>query len=178
MATEGRQFGLALVLLTASALALYPSMALDKPDKGSAVVSIKANGQAFQNAKGKPSSTFSSAYLTLYGSVQAKGNGQLKLDDLGGSLQVGLANYTTTSGEGEVNKKGKIEINAKTSDASEKLILHGSTQGDTVVFDPKESKLSSLYFLSLKGQAIVTLPATGTSTTESGHHKRATVTVT
>lgn len=166
--TQKRQFGLALVLMTASVLALYPSMTLEKP-QGSAVVSIKASGQAFQNAKGKPSSIFSSATMTLYGSVQANGKGELKLDDLAGSLQIGLANYTVTRGEGEVNKKGKIEINAKTSDTSKKLelILHGNTDGDTVVFNLKESKLSLLHFLSLKGQAIVTMPPTGTSTTES-----------
>jgi hypothetical protein len=167
MTTPKRQFGLALVLMTASVLALYPSMTLEKP-QGSAVVSIKGSGQAFQNAKGKPSSAFSSAAMTLYGSVQANGRAELKLDDLAGSLQIGLAYYTVTSGKGEVNKKGKIEINARTSDASKKLelILHGNTDGDTVIFNLKESKLSSLYFLSLKGQAIVTMPPS-TSTTES-----------
>jgi hypothetical protein len=144
-------------------------MTLEKPQQGSAVVSIKADGQAFPNGKNKPSSAFSSATLTLYGSVHLEGNGGLKLDDLAGSLQIGISNYTIASGDGEVNKKGKIEINAKTSDAGKKLelILHGSTEGDSVVFDRKESKLSSLYFLSLKGQAIVTMPTTSTSSTES-----------
>jgi hypothetical protein len=182
MTTKKRQFGLAVVLLTASVLALYPSMTLEKPQEGSAVVSIKADGQAFPNGKNKPSSAFSSATLTLYGSVQMKGDGALKLDDLAGSLQIGISNYTIASGEGEVNKKGKIQINAKTSDAGKKLelILHGSTQGDTIVFDRKESKLSSLYFLSLKGQAIVTMPTTSTSTTESDddNDENTTVTVT
>lgn len=181
MTTQKRQFGIALVLLTASVLALYPTMTLEKPQHGSVVVSIKANGQAFPNAKNKPSSTFSSATLTLYGSVEAKGNGELKLDDLAGSLQIGLANYTITSGSGEVNKKGKIEINAKTSDAGKKLelILHGDSKGDNVTFNSKESKLSSLYFLSLKGQAIVTMPPTSTSTTRSHNddeHRTVTVT--
>ena len=186
MTTQKRKYGLALVLLTASVLALYPTMSLEKSQNGSAVVSIKADGKAFQNQKGKASSTFSSAALTLYGSVAAKGNGGLELDDLAGSLQIGIANYTITSGSGEVNKKGMIEINAKTSDAGKKLELklHGSTQGDNVTFDSKESKLASLYFLSLKGQAIVTMPTTSTSTTWSeddhDHHgnKTATVTVT
>jgi len=186
MTTHKRQYGLALVLLTASVLALYPTMTLEKSQNGSAVVSIKADGKAFQTQKGKTSSTFSSAALTLYGSVAPKGNGGLELDDLAGSLQIGIANYTITSGSGEVNKKGMIEINAKTSDAGKKLELklHGSTQGDNVTFDSKESKLASLYFLSLKGQAIVTMPTTSTSTTWSeddhDHHgnKTATVTVT
>ena len=184
MTTKKRQFGLALVLLTASVLALYPSMTLEKPQQGSAVVSIKADGQAFPIGKGKnnPSSAFSSATLTLYGSVGLEGDGKLKLDDLAGSLQIGLSNYTITSGKGEANKKGKIEINAKTSDAGKnlELILHGSTDGDAIVFDRKESKLSSLYFLSLKGQAIVTMPTTSTSSTESDDddERPATVTVT
>ena len=169
MTTHKRQYGLALVLLTASVLALYPTMTLEKSQNGSAVVSIKADGKAFQNQKGKASGTFSSAALTLYGSVAPKGNGGLELDDLAGSLQIGIANYTITSGSGEVNKKGTIEINAKTSDAGKKLELklHGSTQGDSVTFDAKESKLASLYFLSLNGQAIVTMPTTTTSMTES-----------
>ena len=169
MTTQKRRFGIALVLLTASILALYPTMTLEKPQLGNASISIKADGQAFPNAKGKPGNTFSSTTLTLTGSVQTKGNGELKLNDLAGSLQIGLAAYTITHGEGEVNKKGKIEINAKTSDADKKLelILHGNTQDDTVAFDSKESKLSSLYFLSLKGQVAVTMPTTSTATTES-----------
>jgi hypothetical protein len=184
MTTQKRQYGLALVLLTASVCALYPTMTLEKSQNGSAVVSIKADGKAFQNQKGKASSTFSSAALTLYGSVAVKGNGGLELDDLAGSLQIGVANYTITSGSGEVNKKGTIEINAKTSDASKKLELklHGSNQGDSVTFDSKESKLSSLYFLSLTGKAIVTMPTTSTSMTESDdendHHTNKTGTVT
>jgi hypothetical protein len=169
MTTQKPKFGLALMLLSASVLALYPTITLEKPQQGSALVSVKADGKAFQNQKGKASSTFSSATLTLYGSVRLKGDGALELDDLAGSLQIGLANYTITSGSGEVNKKGTIEINAKTSDASKKLELklHGSNQGDSVTFDSKESKLSSLYFLSLTGKAIVTMPTTSTSTTWS-----------
>ena len=189
MKTHKRQYGLALMLLSASVLSLYPTMTLERPQTGSAVVSIKADGKAYQNQKGKATSTFSSATLTLYGSVLLKASGALELNDLAGSLQIGLSNYTITSGKGEVNKKGSIEINAKTSDAGKKLELklHGSTQGDSVTFDSKESKLSSLYFLALKGQAIVTMPTTtSTSTTWSeddhDHHhygnQTATVTVT
>jgi hypothetical protein len=183
MTTQKPRFGLALMLLSASVLALYPTMTLEKSQSGSAVVSIKADGKAFQNQKGKASNTFSSANLTLYGSVAAKGNGGLELDNLAGSLQIGIANYTITSGSGEVNKKGTIEINAKTSDAGKKLELklHGSNQGDSVTFDSKESKLSSLYFLSLTGKAIVTMPTTTASTTwseddhdDNGHHENRT----
>jgi len=161
-----------MMLLTASVLSLYPTMTLEKPQYGSGVVSIKASGQAITNGngKGKTNGAISDATLTLYGSVEAEGNGQLKLGDLGGSLQIGTANYTIASGSGEVNSKGTIEINAKTSDASKKLelVLHGDSKGTNVTFNSKESKLSSLYFLSLKGQAIVSMPPT-TSTTSTKH---------
>ena len=172
------------MLLSASVLALYPTITLEKPQRGSALVSVKADGKAFQNRKGKASSTFSSATLTLYGSIQLKGDGALELDDLAGSLQIGLANYTITSGKGEVNKKGTIEINAKTSDAGKtlELKLHGSNQSDSVTFDSRESKLSSLYFLSLTGKAIVTMPTRSLGTTWSdddhNHHANNTGTVT
>lgn len=164
-------------------LALYPTMTLEKPQQGTATVSIKVNGQAFPIGKNKLANTFSSAALTLTGSVQSKGNGELKLEDLAGSLQIGLGNYAITSGKGEVNKKGKIEVNAKTSDANKKLelVLNGNTQGDTVVFNSKESKLSSLYFLSLNGQITVAMPTTSTSTTSSNDDhddENTTVTVT
>jgi hypothetical protein len=139
-------------------------MSLKKPQQDSAVVSIKADGQAFPKAKNKPSSAFSSTTLTLCGSVQMKRRGGLKLDDLAGSLQIGLSNYVITSGAGEVKQKGKIKINAETSGANKKLdlILRGNTQGDIVAFTRKDSKLSSLYFLSLKGEANVAMPATST----------------
>ena len=174
MTTQKRQFGLAPMLLSASVLALYPTITLEKPQRGSALVSVKADGKAFQNQKGKASSTFSSATLTLYGSIQLKGDGALRLDDLAGSLQIGLANYTITSGKGEVNKKGTIEINAETSDAGKalELKLHGRNQGDSVSFDSKESKLSLLHFLSLTGKAIVTMPTTSISTTWSDNDHR------
>jgi hypothetical protein len=171
MTMQRRQFGLPLVLLTSSAHALYPSMTLEKSKQRYAVVSIKADGQAFHfgKCKNKPGNAFSSTTLIMYGSVHLGGNGALKLDDLVGCLQIGLSDYAITSGSGEANKKGKIEINAKTTDAGKalELILHGSTDGDAVVFDRKESRLSSLYLLSLKGQAVITMPTTSTSSTEN-----------
>jgi len=159
LTTQIRQFELPLVLLTASVPKLYPSMSLRKPQQDLAVVSIKADGRALPNAKNKPANSFSTTTLTLYGSVQMKRDGRLKLDDLAGSLQIGLANYTITSGTGEVNKKGKIEISAKTADSNRtlELILRGNTQGDTVAFNHKKSRLSSLYFLSLGGEATVAM---------------------
>ena len=164
---QKRQFALPLVLLTASVRALYPSMALERSQQRYAVVSIKADGQAFHicKSRNKPGTIFSSTTLTLCGSVYLGGNGALKLDDLVGCLQIGPSNYTIMSGRDEANKKGKIEINAKTTDAGKalELILRGSTDGDAVVFDRKESRLSSLYLLSLKGQAVITMPTTSSS---------------
>ena len=171
MNTQKRQFGLALMLLTSSVLALYPTLTLEKPHHGSAVISIKAGGQASPDAKAKPSSALPRSALTLYGTVEAEGNGALRLDNLAGSLQIGITYYTITSGKGEVDKKGKIEINAKTTSDSNKkleLILHGDSKGKNVAFNSKESKLSSLYSLSLKGQATVTMPpTTNTSSTRT-----------
>ena len=170
--------------MTASVLALYPTMTLETPQQKSAVVSIKANGQAFANVKGKPSGNFSAAALTLYGSVRSDCIGGLEMGDFAGSLQIGLANYTVTNGEGGFNKKNNIDINAKASTAGKKLelILHGTTQNNTVVFDSKRSTLFPLYFLSLKGTANVTLPNMSTCTIkrENDHfpHNNATVTVT
>ena len=182
MTTERRQFGLPLVLLTASVRALYPSMALEKSQQRYAVLSIKADGQAFHigKSRNKPSTIFSSTTLALCGSVYLGGNGALKLDDLVGSLQIGVSNYTITSGSGKANKKGKIEINAKTTDAGKalELILYGSTDGDAVVFGRKESRLSSLYFLSLKGQAVITMPTCTSSTESDDGEQQATMTVT
>lgn len=154
--------------MTALMPAMYPSTTIGRSEERSALVSIKAGGKAFSDSKGKASRTFSCAALTLYGSVQLKGGGALGLDDLAGSLQIGLGNYTIAHGEGEVNKKGKIQINALTSDAGKELelILHGSTRGDNVVFDSKKSKLFPLHFLSLKGTAIVTIPSRCTITTK------------
>jgi hypothetical protein len=183
MTAKKRKFGLALMLLTASVLALYPTMSLEKPQQqnGFAVVSIKASGQAFANNKVKSSTVPSNAALTLYGSVEAQSRGELKINDLGGSLQIGTANYTVASGSGVVKKKNTIEINAKTSDATKtlELILHGESKGNNVTFNSKESKLSSLYFLSLKGQAIVTMPpTTNSSATQNSNHETTTLTVT
>ena len=175
------------MLLTASVLALYPTMTLEKTQNGSAVVSIKADGKAFQNQKGKASSTFSSAALTLYGSVAAKGNGGLELDDLAGSLQIGIANYTITSGSGEVNKKGTIEINAKTSDAGKNAGTQTTRQHSRRQCNlRRQGKQTLLTVLPLpQGQAIVTMPTTSTSMTESDdehdhnhHYGDNTVTVT
>ncbi len=158
-------------------LAVYPTMTLEKPQQTPATILINADGQAFSNGKGKPSTAGSSATLTLSGAVHTKGNGAFKLEALTGSLQVGSVSHAIVGGKGEINKNDKIEINAKTSDGARKLelVLHGHIQGDMVVFNRPESKLSPFYFLSLTGQLSFSTDTTTTSTTASGN---GTVTVT
>jgi hypothetical protein len=172
---------LPLLLLAASVLAVYPAMTLEKPQQASGAVTLDADGQAFINNNGKPKNTNKalSATLTLSGSVRTEGNEELKLEGLSGTLSIGSTNYTITGGKGEVSKKGKVEINAKTGDANRKLelVLHGSIQGKNVLFNSPESKLSSLYFLSLKGEAAVIIGPTSTTATSDGG-KTATVTAT
>jgi len=181
MTARKRQSALVLMLLAASMLALYPTLTLEKPQSALGGVQINAEGQAFPIGKGngKPASTASSASLTLSGSANVEGNEEYKLNGLTGSLQVGSASYSITGGKGEINNKGKIEINAKTGDGNRKLelVLHGNIQGESVFFNQRESKLSSLYFLDLAGQATFDISTTSTSETET-EEETVTVTVT
>ena len=175
------------MLLSASVLALYPTMTLEKPQSGIRARVHQGRRQSIPEPERQSQQhLLQRSTDTVRLSRNSKATERLELDDLAGSLQIGLANYTITSGKGEVNKKGTIEINAKTSDAGKKLELklHGRNQGDSVTFDSKKSKLSSLYFLSLTGKAIVTMPTTSISMTESDdehdhdHYGNNTVTVT
>lgn len=172
MTTKKLKLVLPLLLLAASVLALYPAMTLEKPQQGSGILTIDADGQAFlnHNGKSKNANKALSASLTLSGSVRTKGNEEIEVDGLTGSLLIGPTNYTITGGKGEVNKKDKVEINAKTGDANRKLelVLHGNIQGKNVFFTSPESKLSSLYFLSLAGEAAVIIGPTSTTTANIG----------
>lgn len=174
MITSRREFGLAPVLLTASVPTLYPSMSLQSQSR-SAVVSIKAQGHAFVTGKRRikhrnpPSDTM----LTLHGLVRPRGDGTLKLEHLGGSLQIEPLYYAITSGNGEATERGKIEINAKArgTEKALELILNGNTDGDAIVFKRKGSRLSSLHSLSLRGEAFVTIPAASTKRNEGDKNR-------
>jgi len=178
MTTRKRQTAIALTLLMASLVALSPAISLEKPLQAPGTIYITANGQAFTKGSAKCTGTGSSVTLTLTGPMQTEGKNEIKLKNLSGSLTIGSTNYAISDGKGEVNKKGKLEINGKTSNGDRKLelILHGTMNDDKIAFDCSQSKLSSLFFLSLTGQATFAADTTSSGTTQS-QGQTATVTV-
>jgi hypothetical protein len=164
---------LALLLVAVSVLALAPTLASANPQTQFGTlefgtITINATGQATPLNKGKGSP--SSAVLSLNGSAYTQGNGGFRFDHLTGFLLVNSTNYTIVNGQGDVNNKGSTEINAKTNSGKHKneLDLHGSIQGTNVAFNSPQSKLSSLYFLSLTGQASLTMK-TVTFSSQNNH---------
>lgn len=117
------------------------------PNQVMTQISINATGQA----TAIPSTNASNVILNLTGTIQSNPGGQLKFSNITGSLRIGDTNYTLVSGQGVENNKGMVEIHAQTSNGLE-LILHGNIQGNSVVFMQPQSKLASLYFLSLQGK--------------------------
>ena len=179
---------LALMLLSVALISLVPTLTIADAQKLTGTIGIKATGQATPIGQGK--GTPSLAMLVLNGTVQSEGNGELKINSITGFLQIGSVNYTIASGQGQVNNGGKSEINAKTNGGKGKneLVLHGTIQGSNVAFDSHESKLSSLFFLSLTGHVTITMN-TYSSTSKSksevetehqdeGNHSNQTVTET
>jgi len=151
------------MLLAVSLLALAPTLTIADAQKQIGTIGINATGQGTSIGKGKGTSSF--ATLVLKGGAQSDGNGELKLNGLTGFLLIGSVNYTITGGQGDVSNKGKTEINGKTKGGDNKndkneLVLHGTLQGTNVAFDSHESKLSSLYSLTLTGQANLTVNST------------------
>ncbi len=158
-------------------LALYPAASMEQPQHDSKAISISADGQAFIIGKEKCKGTGSSASLTLSGLMQTEDDEESKFEDLSGVLTVGSTEYAIQKAGGEVNNKGRIQINGKTLNGDRKLelVLHGHMNEDSVAFDCPESKLSSMYFLSFTGEITFEADTTSTSTTGS---ETATVTVT
>lgn len=172
MTIQKHQFAPALLLLAVSLFALRPPSTVADQQHAAGTININATGQATPIKKGK-GQVPTSATLILTGSAHTEGNGEVKINDLTGSLQIGTSYFAFAilDGHGEMNKHGEVEINAKASDGNHKfeLELHGNIQGNNIVFNSPESKLSSLYFLSLSGQATlsITTSTTSTSTTTS-----------
>jgi hypothetical protein len=165
---------LAILLVAVSLLALAPAFISARNQNQPGTMQINATGQATPLNKGK--GTGGSATLSLAGTALIDSNGQLKLQGLTGLLMIGSTNYPVSDGQGVVNNKGTAEINAKTNGGNQKgeLILHGSLQGGNVMFSSPESKLASLFFLALSGQASITPSGATNSNTSQG----ATTTVT
>jgi hypothetical protein len=126
-------------------------------------VTINATGQAFPIGK---TGNSSSAILNLSGAV---GGEEVKFEGLTGNLQIGSTNYALKDGQGQANSNGEVELHAKANGGHNglELTLHGKLQGSSVVFSMPESKLSSLYLLSLTGQ--MTLSASTTTNSSGGN---------
>lgn len=172
------EFAFAALLIVVSILAQQPRMILAAPNQ-QGTVSINATGQAFPigngNGKGKGNNkgSQSSATLTLTGNAGMDGN-ELKLSGLSGMLQIDSTNYPLSGGDGEGNKHGNLEIQTQSNggDGME-LVLHGSMDGNNVFFTNPQSKLASLFFLSLSGQITInvnsgTNNSNSSTTSESG----------
>jgi len=178
MLKQKRQFALPILLLAVSVLALAPTLTLAAQHPLTGTTTISASGEAFPIKGGRGNGSPSAASLTLNGAVDVQGRNQTKFRGLTGNLQIGSINYPLTGGQGEVNYKGQVQIQAKTSDSGHKLdlTLQGSISGSTIYFMLPQSKLASLYFLFLSGQITITTSTSSGST--SGVTETETVTQT
>lgn len=145
------QYAFVLVLLAVSLFSLTPARA-DQSQNQAGTVIIHLTGQAtsMDNATGASGS----ATLDLAGGIHNDGNGGLLIQNLTGSLQIGSANYTISTGHGESNRLGRFVILGESS--SGELILHGTIQNNsTMTTDSPPSRLSSLAYLALSGSMSV-----------------------
>ena len=129
-----------------------------------ATLAINLSGQAtpVENANG----TATPAMLNLIGTVERESNGEQKLQNLTGFLQIGAANYSISTGHGDSNKHGEFVIFGETS--SGELVLHGTIQNNsTMTVDSSSSRLSSLAYLALSGTMAVNNTETGSAMTIS-----------
>jgi hypothetical protein len=182
MQISRRQIAFATLLIALSILAIQPGITLATQNQ-QGTVSINVSGQAVpignRNGKGKNNGSPTNAALTLTGNAGFDGN-NLKIGGISGSLQIGATNFPLSGGQGEGNKDGKLEIQTKTNGGKGmELVLHGSMQGSNVIFTNPQSKLASLYFLSLSGQITINVNTSSNSTTkDEGEGQTATVTQT
>lgn len=171
--SKGFATALAIYLGLIALIAVQPAVTLTNALSPS-TITITADGQATPIGKGqgKPSG-LTAAHLELSGLIHMEGNGEIKISGLTGSLIITptsgpVSTYTMTDGHGVINMGGTVEINGhvQTDNGKHKyeLNLHGhvsfyatyysATQG-TIAFDSPQSKLSSLYFLSLPTGSVV-----------------------
>lgn len=167
MTPQKRRYLLAIMLLAVSILTVAPSLSRADQQSQNGTIAINASGQGTPIDK---KSTCGPATLSLSGSVNSEDNSQFKIKDITGNLQLGSNTFSISNGQGEANKKGTIQINAKSNghgDHGYELVLHGNLQGTSVNFDSKESKFSSLCFLSLSGQANINVNSEQSSSNTS-----------
>jgi hypothetical protein len=102
-----------------------------------------------------------SATLDLTGEIHGDSGGGQVIENLTGSLQIGSANYTIFTGNGNSNRLGEFAIFGQSN--SGELVLHGIIKDNsTVTTDAPPSRLSSIAYLSLSGS--MTLNITGNTT--------------
>jgi len=168
-----KQLAIATLLIAVSIIALQPTTLAYPNSQGT--ITLNASGLAFPIGDGKNKGTQNSATLSLTGNVGFDDN-QLNVGGLSGDLQIGPTIYSLSGGQGEGNKNGELEIQAKSNSGKDnlELVLHGNLKGNNVTFTQPQSKLASLFFLALTGQ--ITVHSSSTTTISSGstsedHHK-------
>lgn len=159
-----RQYTVAVLLLFVSLFSLSPTLTRADQQSQTGTASIDLSGQAMPFDSGNGTAT--PVMLSLAGIVQGIGNGEIKMQNLTGSLQIGSANYSISTGHGDSNKQGEFVIFGETS--AGELILHGTIQNNsTVTVDSPSSRLSSLAYLALSGSMTVNNTGSGSAMTMS-----------
>ena len=175
-----RQYTVAVLLLFVSLFSLSPTLTRADQQSQTGTASIDLSGQAMPFDSGNGTAT--PVMLSLAGIVQGIGNGEIKMQNLTGSLQIGSANYTVSNGQGDANKRGEIVIVADTSSSQDdhQLVLNGSIKGNTLAFDAPSSRLASQFFLALmgsitmnddQGSSIIASTSLGTSESNETRHE-------
>jgi hypothetical protein len=144
---------IAAMLLLVSLFSFIPTFtsADQQTQTGTTVISL--SGQAIPFDPGNGTGQPTSASLELVGLAQKVGDAEFALQNLTGFVQIGSANYTVTSGQGDVHQDGQIWITANTTSNFDdhQLVLNGGIQGNTLSFPAPSSRLSTQFFLGLTG---------------------------
>lgn len=149
----------------------YPAfmVAADPDPTGDFSLDATGNATGIKNGKNLPPVP---ASLSIAGSALSEGDDdddEIKLRDISGILVIGSDTYAISDGKGVLNlKNGKFEIHGKTNgDKKLELILHGYLNGDTAIIQAPQSKLSSMYFLSMTGGYSLSFTTTTETETET-----------
>jgi hypothetical protein len=161
-----RHAAFAVLLISAAFLGLQPASTstITTQPHGLGTIKVNVSGVAvpiqhkhfFAQPATPTSTTTTTATLSLQGSLEGRGDCEdMQIDSITGTLVIGSTTYWIIQGHGIINKHGYVQITARTALGNHKyeLVLHGKLQGNNVVFNSPQSKLSSQYFLSLSGTA-------------------------